>query len=348
MKKQGPSLAYLEQVRQHLARLPSIDPSTRTLILCGFPNVGKSSFLNKVSRAEVDVQPYPFTTKSLFVGHTDYKYLRFQVIDTPGILDHPLEARNTIEMQSITALAHLRAAVLYVVDISEQCGYTLDQQINLFNSIKPLFTGKPLLIVCNKIDVMPWDTLAPEKRAALEDLVKDGQAEIIHMSTLAETGVSKVKEEACERLLSQRVEQKLKQTKKVPEILHKLHMAVPTPRDEKVRAPSIPKSIVKAREEKLLRRQQQQDDDDMDNNNNNNNSKMDEDEYLSNEEDAGKPEFMKGLNSLTWKKKYILDDPEWRFDSIPEIVDGHNIADFVDPDILERLEERERGRSQRG
>jgi nucleolar GTP-binding protein len=48
MKKLGPSLSYLEQVRQHLSRLPSIDPSTRTLILTGFPNVGKSSFMNKV------------------------------------------------------------------------------------------------------------------------------------------------------------------------------------------------------------------------------------------------------------------------------------------------------------
>jgi GTP1/Obg family GTP-binding protein len=42
------------------------------------------------------VQPYSFTTKSLYVGHTDYKYLRWQVIDTPGLLDHPLEERNTI------------------------------------------------------------------------------------------------------------------------------------------------------------------------------------------------------------------------------------------------------------
>lgn len=52
-----------------------------------------------MTRADVDVQPYAFTTKSLFIGHTDYKYLRWQVIDTPGILDRPLEERNTIEMQ---------------------------------------------------------------------------------------------------------------------------------------------------------------------------------------------------------------------------------------------------------
>lgn len=139
MGRQNASLAYLEQVRQHLARLPSIDAGTRTLILCGYPNVGKSSFLNKITRANVDVQPYPFTTKSLFVGHCDYQYLRWQVIDTPGILDHPLEDRNTIEMQSITAMAHLRAAILYLIDISEQCGYSISQQVSLFKSLVPLF-----------------------------------------------------------------------------------------------------------------------------------------------------------------------------------------------------------------
>ncbi len=49
--------------------------------------------MNNVTRADVEVQPYAFTTKSLFVGHTDYNYLRWQVIDTPGILDHPLEGQ---------------------------------------------------------------------------------------------------------------------------------------------------------------------------------------------------------------------------------------------------------------
>lgn len=33
----------------------------------------------QVTRADVEVQPYAFTTKSLFVGHMDYKYLRWQV-----------------------------------------------------------------------------------------------------------------------------------------------------------------------------------------------------------------------------------------------------------------------------
>ena len=74
-----PTQQYLEQVRQHMSRLPGIDPSGRTLLLCGYPNVGKSSLMNKLTRADVEVQPYACTTKALYVGHADYKYLRWQV-----------------------------------------------------------------------------------------------------------------------------------------------------------------------------------------------------------------------------------------------------------------------------
>lgn len=45
-------------------------------------------------------------------------------------------------MQAITALAHLRAAVLYVMDVSEQCGHGLQAQLELFRNIRPLFVGK--------------------------------------------------------------------------------------------------------------------------------------------------------------------------------------------------------------
>jgi nucleolar GTP-binding protein len=132
-----------------MARLPSIDPNTRTILICGYPNVGKSSFMNKVTRADVDVQPYAFTAKSLFVGHADYNYLQYQVIDTPGILDRPFEDR---EMCSVNALAHLRSVVLFFLDIFGSCGYTIAQQAALFHSIKFLFMNKPLVVVCSKTD----------------------------------------------------------------------------------------------------------------------------------------------------------------------------------------------------
>ena len=73
MRRNKDPLAYLEQVRQHISRLPAIDPNTRTLVVCGYPNVGKSSFLNKVTRADVDVQRYGFSIKSLSDGLRDFQ-----------------------------------------------------------------------------------------------------------------------------------------------------------------------------------------------------------------------------------------------------------------------------------
>ncbi len=76
-------------------------------------------------------------------------------------------------LQSITALAHLRAAVLYVMDVSEQCGHTLAEQAALFHSIKPLFANKPLLIVANKTDLTSIDSLSAEDRAILDEMVSE-------------------------------------------------------------------------------------------------------------------------------------------------------------------------------
>ncbi len=342
------SLEYLEQVRQHMARLPSIDPSARTLLLTGYPNVGKSSFMNTVTRADVEVQPYAFTTKSLFVGHTDYKYLTWQVIDTPGILDHPLEERNVIEMQSITALAHLRAAILYLIDISEQCGYTIEQQVSLFNSIKPLFANKPLIIVANKIDVMPFDALSNEKRSLIEGLKADG-VELIVMSTLTEEGVHDVKSIACERLLHHRIQTKLKTKNSLN--LATVHLSTPKPRDERDRPAFIPDGFQFADQRAANDTHDMDVDDDDDGGDDGRahshaNVKLTKAqlELLRQEEDElllaqGIVPYM---GDQSEKDRYLLANDEWRYDKVPEIMDGKNLMDFIDPDILRRLEELER------
>ncbi|XP_006455345.1 hypothetical protein AGABI2DRAFT_75410 [Agaricus bisporus var. bisporus H97] len=318
MRRQKDPLAYLEQVRQHISRLPAIDPNTRTLLICGYPNVGKSSFMNKVTRADVDVQPYAFTTKSLFVGHLDHKYLRWQVIDTPGILDHPLEDMNTIEMQSITAMAHLKSCILYFMDLSEQCGYTVEAQCKLFHSIRPLFTGKPVMLVINKIDVTRLEDLTPENRAIVQEIIDSEGVHNIQVSCFSEEGVMALKNKACEILLAHRVENKLKGSK-INAIANRIHVAQPKPRDDVVRTPFIPDVVKEKRKydkedperRRLLRDEEEQ-------------------------------EGGAGVFSINMKRDYLLANPEWKMDTMPEIMDGKNIADFIDPDIAEKLEALER------
>jgi len=327
MRRQNQSLQYLEQVRQHLSRLPTIDPNTRTLLITGFPNVGKSSFINKITRADVEVQPWAFTTKSLYVGHTDYKYLRWQVVDTPGILDHPLEERNTIEMQAITALAHLRAVVMYFMDPSEQCGHSLVQQKELFDNIKPLFNNKPLVVVANKSDVIARSELSADQEAIYKDIEKEIGRDILEMSTITETGVMDVKTSACELLLHHRVESKFK-TKKVDGILNRLHVAEPTARDTKQRPAFIPESAIRRRQQKLEEKMENDDIDDED--------EMDDDKPKFKSERALELELGDDY-ILDLKKNYDLPDDQ-KYDIIPETWNGHNIADFIDPDIMEKLD----------
>ena len=355
MKRQKGALEYLEQVRQHMMRLPSIDPTTRTVIVAGYPNVGKSSFMNKVTRANVEVQPYAFTTKSLYVGHMDHKYVRWQVIDTPGVLDKPLEERNTIEMQSITALAHLHCCVLYVVDISEQCGFSIQQQVALFTSIRPLFHNKPLVVAVNKIDVRTKEDLRPDEKAEIDKLEASG-ATILYMSTFNDTGVMDVKSRACDLLLAQRVEQKMGGSK-IEQVVNRIRVSQPKPRagqgDVRIVKTHIPVSVTAAKAAKAAAAEMAAErrakagasssssstdlPDAPEQSGRRTQKEVQEDEGMGGA----------GVYSLPLQTHWQLKTPEWVHDVIPEIMDGKNILDFVDPDIEQRLQELEEEEEQR-
>lgn len=251
-------------------------------------------------------------------------------MDTPGILDHPLVERNTIEMQAITALAHLRAAVLYVMDISEQCGHSLEQQLELFNSIKPLFTNKPILVALNKVDIISPSELSGEAKAVLAQLESDG-VPVLPMSTVTEEGVTDVKTRACDELLMQRVDLKMK-SKKMPDVLNRLHLALPKPRDVTERPPFIPAGARTNRKSAVV--------------SSGIGNKMEV-------EPAAEAESQRKLERdvvaemgddyfLDLKKNYLLANTEERYDNVPEIFEGRNVADYIDPDIMQRLDELER------
>lgn len=326
IKKLKPSLGYLEEVRKHLARLPSIDTNARTLLLTGFPNVGKSSFLNNVTNADVDVQNYPFTTQSLFVGHTEYKSIEWQVIDTPGLLDRPISERNTIEMQAITALAHLNSCVLYFIDISETCAYSIAKQVELFKNIRKLFhtidpdtnvatVSKPIVIVLSKIDMRPWEDLTEEEQSLIKDTAKESNAYVVKMSNTEGTGIGDVKQTACDILLDYRLTQKAKNPKKAQSLLNRVYIAQPKKSDGKDRPANIPKSVLKDKErpegQKTIKEMQH--------------------------EGGGA-----GVWSFPHQEHHLLEDPDWKFDNYPTFFAGHNVADFYDPDIEAKLDELEK------
>ena len=146
-------LVHLDSVRRELRRLPVIEWDQPTLVVAGYPNVGKSSLVRKVSTGTPEVANYPFTTKGIVVGHFEHKFVRHQIVDTPGLLDRDLEERNAIELQAIQALRHLANVVIFLVDPSEHCGYSLDAQRKLLEGTRATFPDTPLVVAASKSDL---------------------------------------------------------------------------------------------------------------------------------------------------------------------------------------------------
>jgi len=152
------------------------------------------------------------------------------------------------------------------------------------------------------------------------------------MSNISEEGISAVKQRACERLLAQRIEVKMKSLQSASgssgSVMNRLHVAEPVARDDKTRPPVIPDSVLKSKSKGM----------DID---------LKEKVAKFVDSDDEKPFYLRGFNSNEWKKNYKFKNDEWKFDIVPEIMDGKNIADFIDPEIMRRLEELEREEEER-
>jgi nucleolar GTP-binding protein len=64
------------------------------------------------------------------MGHFFVENQRFQVTDTPGLLRRSDDERNNIEKLTLAALSHLPTAILYVHDLTGDCGTTVPDQVN--------------------------------------------------------------------------------------------------------------------------------------------------------------------------------------------------------------------------
>ena len=146
-------LEFLDYTKARLRNMPTVDFEAVTAVIAGFPNVGKSTLLRQITTAEPKVADYPFTTTGIQIGHLERKWQKYQIIDTPGLLDRPIDDMNTIELNAMVALEHLAEVVLYIFDASETSGYPLENQFMLYESIKKIFKI-PIICIFNKMDLV--------------------------------------------------------------------------------------------------------------------------------------------------------------------------------------------------
>ncbi len=151
-------LDILDFAKQNLRNMPTVDFNALTIVIAGFPNVGKSTLLKQITGADPQVANYPFTTKGIQIGHTERHWQEIQIIDTPGLLDRPVLEMNNIELNALIALEHLADAILFIFDGSETCGFTLENQYNLYEQIKKVFSEIPIISLFNKMDLIDLDT----------------------------------------------------------------------------------------------------------------------------------------------------------------------------------------------
>ncbi len=150
-------LLFLQDAKNKFRRLPAVDSSVPTVVVAGFPNVGKSNLVTVLSTATPEIAPYPFTTKGVIVGHIEDDWRKYQIIDTPGLLDRQFDERNDIEKQAVLALRYLTDVMLFVIDPSETCGFSREVQEKLLKTVEEGFEGVPIIVAESKCDIMKTD-----------------------------------------------------------------------------------------------------------------------------------------------------------------------------------------------
>ncbi len=172
--------------------------------IIGLPNVGKSTFISKVSAVRPKIADYPFTTLVPHLGVVKYgNHATFVIADIPGLIKG---AHGGMGMGT-RFLRHIErtSVLLHILDISDesysnawQDYETVNRELILFN---PALMEKPQVVAINKIDL----PITRERIKKEIDIFERNGIKILAFSAITGEGIDTVINEITKALHMEKV-----------------------------------------------------------------------------------------------------------------------------------------------
>jgi GTP-binding protein len=162
--------------------------------LVGFPNVGKSTLISRISAARPKIADYPFTTLQPNLGVVvvgDKNEISFVVADIPGLIEGAHEGAG-LGTQFLRHIERTRLLV-HLVDVSDASGRPdvlkdVEVIFGELDSFGAHLAEKPMLMVASKIDAANKDRLAK-----LKQYCKKKKLQLFPISAVTGEGIEKLK-----------------------------------------------------------------------------------------------------------------------------------------------------------
>ena len=160
--------------------------------LVGFPNVGKSTLISRLSAARPRIADYPFTTLEPCLGVVALDIEKsFVMADIPGLIAGAHLGRGL----GVRFLKHIERTrlLLHLIDVAEHSGRDPIEDYRIIlkelESFSPIVASKPMLLAASRVDAAGDG----DRLVALRDFCRDRAVQLYEISCVTGEGLEELK-----------------------------------------------------------------------------------------------------------------------------------------------------------